>query len=413
MNYSRSETAIFKIFAKVRRLFKPICLVDQEVRSIVRIAINTRLLLPGKLEGIGWFTFETLKRITRDHPEHQFFYIFDRQWDESFITSPNITPIKAGPQARHPILYYLWFEWVLPRILRKLKADVFLSPDGFLANAPEIPSLIVIHDLNFEHYPEAVPRHDRFFYRFFFPRYAANASRIATVSEFSKEDIVLQYAQPGDKIDVVYNGVNEKFTSLTAAAIEETRKKLCGGRPYFMFIGAQHPRKNLARLFLAFDKIRKEGNDAALVITGNRKWWTADIERAFQSIEFGKDVIFTGRLESDDLHKTLASATALTYISYFEGFGIPILEAFQSGVPVITSNVTAMPEVAGDAAMLVDPFDVDSIAEAMQRVLQESDLRASLISKGLQRVKDFSWDQSAEKLWKSIKRTAEESNRIK
>jgi glycosyltransferase involved in cell wall biosynthesis len=371
----------------------------------VRIAVNTRLLLPGKLEGIGWFTFETFRRIARDHPEHEFLYIFDRPFSKEFITSPNIKGIAAGPQARHPLLYYLWFHKVIPRLLKKWKADLFVSPDGYLPLKSPIPTLGVYHDLNFEHYPEDLPWVERLYYRNFFPRYARAATRLATVSEFSRTDISQTYSIPRERIDVVYNGVNEGFQPLSPEQKDEIRSNLTRGRPYLMFIGAQHPRKNLVRLFAAFDALRSQGLDAVLVITGGRKWWTKPIDKAFRSMQHSADVFFTGRLESAELQRTLGAAAALTYVSYFEGFGIPILEAFRCEVPVITSNVTSMPEISGDAAILVDPFDTESITRAMKRVLTEPLEMQNLTQLGAKRARVFSWDRSARLLWDSIERT--------
>ncbi|MGK0286304.1 MAG: glycosyltransferase involved in cell wall biosynthesis, partial [Salibacteraceae bacterium] len=147
----------------------------------MKIAVNTRLLLPGKLEGIGWFTYETLKRITQAHPEHEFLFLFDRDHSEEFIFGDNVTPIKVPLQARHPILYYIWFEWLVPPILRRHKVDLFLSPDGYLSINSEKPQLAVIHDINFEYYPRHLPWFARKYYRFFFPKFAEKARRIATV----------------------------------------------------------------------------------------------------------------------------------------------------------------------------------------------------------------------------------------
>lgn len=153
----------------------------------MKIAVNTRLLVKNKLEGIGWFSYETLKRITTQHPEHEFYFIFDRKHSDDFIFSDNVTPIELFPQARHPFLYYLWFEFSMPRLLKKLKPDLFLSPDGYLSLKSKIKSLVVFHDLNFEHYPEDIPWLERKNYKYFFPRYAKKADRIATVSEYSKD----------------------------------------------------------------------------------------------------------------------------------------------------------------------------------------------------------------------------------
>ncbi|MCA1760933.1 MAG: glycosyltransferase, partial [Bacteroidales bacterium] len=159
----------------------------------MRIAVNTRLLLKGKLEGMGWFSYETLKRMTRNHPEHEFIFIFDRPYSEEFIFSENITPVVIGPPARHPVLFYFWFEFQIPRVLKKHKADVFLSPDGYLSLKTKVPQLAVIHDISFAHRPQDIPGMKRWYYNYFFPKFARKATRIATVSNYSKTDIAKTY----------------------------------------------------------------------------------------------------------------------------------------------------------------------------------------------------------------------------
>ena len=150
----------------------------------MKIAVNTRLLLKNKLEGIGWFTYESLKRIVLSHPEHDFYFIFDRKYDDEFVFAKNVTPIVVGPPARHPLLHFIWYEISIPRVLKRINPDVFISPDAFLSLSSKYPDLIVIHDLNFEHFPEYMPWLWRSYYRYFTPRYAKKAKRIATVSEF-------------------------------------------------------------------------------------------------------------------------------------------------------------------------------------------------------------------------------------
>lgn len=374
-------------------------------KKALRIAVNTRLLIKGKLEGIGWFTLENLKRITQQHPEHEFFFLFDRRYHNEFIFSQNVKPIVVHPQARHPVLYYLWFEHAIPRVLKKLNADLFFSPDGYLSLKTDVPSVNVFHDLNFEHYPDDLPMVERKFYRNFFPKYAHKATRIATVSSYSKNDIVKLYGIDAGKIDVVYNGANESFTPVDEATKQLTRKRYAKGLPYFLFVGSLHPRKNLARLFPAFDHFKQtDNNGVKLLIVGEKKWWTTAIENAYEGITHKDDVIFTGRLQVDQLHKTIASALALTYVSYFEGFGIPILEAFYCHTPVITSNVTSMPEVAGDAALMVDPMSVNSISAAMTKMANDAGLRKTLIEKGTERSAMFSWQKSSERLWDCIEK---------
>lgn len=371
----------------------------------MRIAVNTRLLLKNKLEGIGWFSYETLRRITTQHQEHQFYFIFDRQFDESFIFSGNITPVVIPPQARHPLLYYLWFEKSIPRALKKIQPDLFFSPDGYLSLSTPVKSMNVFHDLNFEHYPDDLPYPERTFYRHYFPLYAKKACRIATVSEFSKRDIINQYHVSPDKIDVVYNGANERYIPLSDSEKFLTRAKYSGGIPYFVFVGALHPRKNLANLFRAFDLFRQEtGINMKLLIIGHKKWWTKSIKDAFDKMKFNRDVDFCGRLDPVELNRVIAAAAALTYVSYFEGFGIPILEAFYCETPVITSNITSMPEVAGDAAILIDPFSVKSICEGMTKIATDPSLSESLNKKARERKQVFNWQRTAGLLWDSMEK---------
>ena len=368
----------------------------------MKIAVNTRLLLKGKLEGIGWVAYETLRRMVAAHPEVEFYFLFDRQPDPMFCFADNVKPVVLFPQARHPFLFIWFFELSVPRVLRKLKADLFYSPDGYLSLRSKVPQVVEFHDLNFEHFPGDMPKIHLWHYKKFFPKFAAKASRVVTVSEFSKQDIVDCYGVDPAKIDVAYNGVNEIFKPLSAEQRERIRAKYTGGHPYFMFVGSLHPRKNLARLFAAFDKFKaRHKNDMKLMIVGEKRWWTEPIQKAYDAMSCKDEVVFTGRLSAEELHQVTASALASVYVSYFEGFGIPILEAFKCDTPVITSNVTSMPEVAGDAALLVDPFNEASIADAMGKVLDE-DVRKELIAKGRGRACDFSWDQAAEKIWNCL-----------
>lgn len=372
------------------------------------IAVNTRLLINNKLEGIGWFTYETLSRITQKHPEHTFYFLFDRPYHSDFVFSSNVIPIVLHPQARHPILFVLWFEISVTRFLAKLKPDLFLSPDGYLSLSTKTPSLAVIHDLNFEHYPKDLPWIIEKYYRYFFPKFARKATRIATVSNFSKQDIAKTYQIDPSKIDVVYNGSNEGYHPLSEIENESTRAIYTNERPYFVYVGALLPRKNLANLFLAFEQYKqKSGANTVLMIVGEKKWWTPSIENAYSQISDKSGIIFTGRLEPNELNKVLSASIALTYVSYFEGFGIPILEAFRCGTAVISANVTSMPEVAGDAAIFVDPFSVCEIADALQKLSENKTFRNDLIQKGTFQLKKFSWDNSAELLWKCIEMTVD------
>lgn len=373
----------------------------------MKIAVSTRLLLPDRLDGWGRFTLEVLRPMVEQHPEHEFIFLFDRKFDPQFVLGPNVTPVVVHPQARHPWLWHIWFEWMLPKVLKRHGADVFLSPDGYLSLGTDVPSLSVIHDLNFLHNPgDLKSGHSRYF-NTNFPRFAQKAARIATVSEYSKQDIVANYGIDPAKVDVVYNGVSERFQPIAPFKRMAAMVKWSGGAPYFIFVGAMHPRKNIVRMLQAYDRFRAEcESPLKLVLVGNRQWWTAEMEAALAAMAHRKDVIFTGRVSEPDLQQLLGAAFASVYVSTFEGFGIPIIEAFQAGVPVITSNVTSMPEVAGDAALLVDPLRVDAISAAMHRIWNDAALREDLMAKGKVQASMFTWERTSDLLWQSLMRIA-------
>ncbi len=372
----------------------------------MNIGINTRLLLAGKMDGIGWFTAETAKRIVRSHPEHEFYFFFDRDFDQQFIYSNNVHPVRLSPPSRHPVLWYVFFEHSLRRALKKYNIDLFLSPDGYMSLGTRVPTLTVIHDINFEHSKDYLkPSHQRFMTHFS-PQYARYSTRIATVSEFSKSDIAETYHISPDKIDVVYDGAHEEYHPLCADEQQLVRVRHTNGRPFFIFISTILKRKNLATLLTAFDIFKQEdASETKLVVIGHRAWWKDELELAYNSMTHKDDVIFMGRANPEVLAQMLASAMALVYPSFFEGFGIPILEAFHSDTPVITSNCTSMPEVAGDAALLVEPSDATAMAEAMKKVASDQELRKGLIEKGQKRKEAFNWDKTASLLWDSMMTT--------
>ncbi len=369
----------------------------------MKIAVNTRFLLKDQLEGIGVFTHETMQRITRNFPDNEFIFIFDRPYDEAFIYNDNITPEVVYPPARHPILWYWWFEWSIPRILKKHQPDIFLSPDGYLSLRSNFKAVPVIHDLAFEHYPNDVPWTTRKYYHYFFPRYAKKATRIATVSSYSRQDLVDRYAINQDKIDVVYNGGNKYFKPLTAQKRNEVKQSLTGGHEFFAYVGSLHQRKNIDNLLKAFDLFKDQTeSDLKLVLIGRKAWSTEKLEHTYEQMKHRDEVIFTGSLTSSDLSTCLASAYALTYVSYFEGFGIPLIEAMNCNVPVITSDRSSLPEVAGDAGLIVDPFSPEAIADSMQKLWERPRLRADLIEKGKIQREVFSWDRTADLLWQTV-----------
>jgi glycosyltransferase involved in cell wall biosynthesis len=370
-----------------------------------KIAINTRFLLPDKLEGIGWFSYEVLKRWVEWHPEHEFIFIFDRTFDEQFIFGSNVKPLIASPQARHPVLFYLWFEWALPVLFKKHKVDAFMSPDGFMSLSTEVPTLLVIHDIAWKHFPTQVPWSHRKHYEYYMPRFAQKAKQLATVSEYSKNDLINQLQVAPEKIDVVYDGANASFVPLSLEERVKVEDKYSNGCPYFLYIGSIHPRKNVLRLLEAFDSFKsKTDTNMKLLLAGRIAWQSTDIAEVLNKMKFRNDVVFLGYTDAIELPKITASAFALTYVSLFEGFGIPILEAMYCDVPSISSNSSSMPEVVGDAGLLADPYSVDSIAEQMLKLWTEKGLREQLIEKGKTQRQKYSWDLTAEKMWVSMEK---------
>ncbi len=372
----------------------------------MKIAVNTRLLLKDKLEGIGWFSYETLKRITQNHPEHHFYFIFDRPFHEDFIFSSNITPIVAYPPARHPYLWYLFFEYGIPYQLNKIKPDLFLSTDGWIPLNLKCKSVDVIHDINFEHHPEFITPKPLWYYRKYFHQFAEKATRIATVSEYSKKDIQETYQIDPNKIDVVYNGCNTLYRPLEDSEKQEIRNQYTGGDPYFLFVGLVHKRKNIENLFRAFDIFKTtDQKNTKLVIVGSLKGFPGEIENTYLQMQNKDDVIFLGRKEIHELILITGAAEAMLYVSFFEGFGIPILEGFHAEIPVITSNTTSMPEIGQNAVSTVNPYSIDEISQSLIRLSMDIAYRNKLIQTGKERKMDFSWDITAEKLWKTLEKS--------
>ena len=370
----------------------------------MHIAVNTKLLIKDRLEGIGWFEYETLSRITRAHPEHKFYFIFDRKWDESFVFSDNVYPIRTFLPSRHPVLWYLRFHHILPRLVKKYNIDLYFSPDGYNLPLPA-RSVIALHDLNYVHFPGNMPPLVRWYYRKFFPAYARNAERVVTVSEYSKRDIVRSYGIDPERIDVVYNGASTVFRPLDDAEKKAVREQYASGKPYFIFVGALNPRKNLGRLLKAFESLcRDDETNMHLLIAGAPMFRNPFFRPDEAAPGLRERVSFLGRLSREELARVVGGARALVLPSTFEGFGIPVIEAMHAEVPVITSNVTSMPEVAGDAALLVDPYSVESIGQALMRMAREPELRRELIARGQTQRERFSWDKTADLLWKSLEK---------
>jgi len=369
----------------------------------VRVAVNTRLLIKNKLDGIGRFALETLKRITKNHPEVEFHFIFDRPFSEDFIFNDNIVPHVLTPPARHPILWYIWFQIQLPKLLTQINPDILFSPDGFIPINSKIRTITTIHDINFEHRPKDLPWAHSLFYRRFFKKYAQDSNQIITVSHFSKADIVKKYGVNAKKIHIVYNGVSSDFQKVSDKTKLEIQKKYSNGKDFFVFVGSLHKRKNIKNLLLSFNEYKKNNGSLKLIIVGEQKWMNREIKQIYQQMFYKEDVIFLGKISDSELVKILGSAHALCFISLFEGFGLPIIEAMKCSVPIITSNTSCMPEIVQNAGIIVDPYDQKDIAQAMTDMEKNENKRQKLIQNGNDLVKKFNWEKSANEIWKIMK----------
>lgn len=371
----------------------------------MRIAVNTRFLLNDYMEGYGYFIHETFRIITAAHPEHEFIFIFDRPYDQRFIFGPNVQGVVAGPPARHPLLWKLWYDIKIPALLRKYKADVFVSCDGFCSLGTKVPQCLVVHDLAFLHYPSFIPKSHLLYYKRYTPKMLAKAKAIATVSSFSKNDIIQQYGISADKIDIVYSAAKEIFSPLSDEEKLATKAKYTEGKEYFIYAGAIHPRKNLMNLLKAFSQFKKrQQSSMKLVLAGRLAWKYESFAQSLKTYKYRSDVILTGYVAEVELQKLMGAAYALVYPSLFEGFGVPVLEAIRCDVPVITSPFSSMQEIAKDAAIYAEPEDPADIADKMMLLYKDEKRRTALIQNGKTVCKEYTWNETAHRLWQCIEK---------
>ncbi len=350
----------------------------------MNIAINARFLIANQLEGIGNFTLQIIKDLVANHPHHHFYLIYDRK-TPPLVHHPNITNLYLLPSARHPILWYIWFEWRLPTLLKKYHIHKLISPDGFVSLRSNVPSLLVVHDLAYLAFPNHLPLLVRWYYRYFTPKYLSKAQTIVTVSHFVKKHIEGSFSIPASKIQVTNNLPKDIFQPLAQPQKSLVQNQYALGCPYFLYVGAIHPRKNILRLLRAFQKFKKNSHsNIKLIIVGRKAWKNNDLKTLLRDSFYTEEVIWTSKVSDSELVKVVGAAFALVYPSLFEGFGIPILEAQKAGVPVITSSTSSMPEVTGAGGLLVDPTQIDEIAQAMNQLYTNTTLRKELVEKGLE-----------------------------
>jgi glycosyltransferase involved in cell wall biosynthesis len=275
------------------------------------------------------------------------------------------------------------------------------APDVLFVPAHVVPlvhprrTVVTIHDLGYLHVPEAHPGRSRR-YLDWSTRWSARAARtVIAVSGATKDDLVRTLHVPAEKIAVVHHGVRADLHRPPETAIAATLARLTIPRPYILFLGTVQPRKNLQRLIRAFGRVVAAGLPHALAIAGRLGWLTEPIQAEVAGQGLTERVHFTGYVPDNDLPVLYAGADLFAFPSLYEGFGMPALEAMACGVPVVASNTTSLPEIVGDAGVLVDPLDEVAIADALIAVLRDDTLRARLIAAGTERAAQFSWERCA------------------
>ncbi len=308
---------------------------------------------------------------------------------------------------------YLWTQWGLAKQTFKDPLDVLFVPSHTLPliRKPGLKTVMTVHDLGAEYLPASHQLKQQLYLKFITRYQLQTASHLIAVSKSTKNDLLKKTGVKEANISVIYEGVNLSDDLPSEVVIHKTLRKFELSRhKYFLYVGTIQPRKNLIRLIEAFSLFLIENkageNDMKLVIAGKPGWDYQDIISLPKQLGIADKVVFTGRVDDSQLKSLYISALALTYPSLFEGFGLPILEAYFFGLPVITSNTSSMPEVAGKGAILVNPEEVNGIMRAMQELYLDSDKRHELVRHGKEQLKKFSWSEAARQTIKVLETTA-------
>jgi glycosyltransferase involved in cell wall biosynthesis len=281
------------------------------------------------------------------------------------------------------------FDRLLPEV------DLFHATEHLLLPLRAIPTVLTVHDLIFRHLPEHHKALNRWYLNWTMPLYCRRADHIIAISDCTRRDLITAYDVPADKITVVHEAAAPRFRRQSPETVEAVRERYGLPERYLLFVGTIEPRKNLTRLLMAFERAYAEGLSDALVIVGGQGWLCDDFFARWEQSPAYDAVLFPGYVPDADLPAIYAGAQALAFPSLYEGFGLPVLEAMACGTPVACSDVSSLPEVAGEAALYFDPYDAEAIFDSLRRLLSSDDLRHHLRHRGLERAAGFSWQQVA------------------
>jgi glycosyltransferase involved in cell wall biosynthesis len=274
--------------------------------------------------------------------------------------------------------------------------ELFHATEHLLLPLHGAPTVLTVHDLIFRRYPAHHKRLNRWYLNATMPLFCRRAGHIIAVSERSKRDVIEAYSISPEKITVIYEAADPRFCPQSVETVTAARAHYGLPDRYLLFVGTIEPRKNLGRVLTAFERLHAEGLTDALVIVGKRGWLYGDFFARLEQSSAKQAVIFPGFVPDADLPAVYAGAQALAFPSEFEGFGLPVLEAMACGTPVVCSNTSSLPEVAGDAAFLVDPLDVGALTDGLAHVLQDETLREQMRDRGIAQSAQFSWTRAAE-----------------
>jgi len=355
--------------------------------------------LDNQSAGIHVFTKALIDALHRVGSEHELIVIRTGKGGPELPISDLRIPAFGGRPGQ---IYRL--GWQVPQILRRLKVDVVIEPRhvGPFNLPRRTLRVTVVHDLGWLTVPQFHPTLPAFLQRLLVPMVLQRSDLIVTNSHWTAQDVREHFPFCADKTVAAPLGLTPGFSPRNDP---EVLKKYGIGEPYLLFVSTLEPRKNIEGLLEAYSQARDQlEQPISLVLAGKMGWKTDSIQSALQKHPYRNDIIRPGYVEAQDLPVLYTMAEALVYPSWYEGFGLPVLESFGCGTPVVTSNVTSLPEVAGDAALLVDPADPAAIAQSIVRVIQDHGLRQKLIERGRERASRYTWDQTARVILEGIQR---------
>ena len=361
----------------------------------MRIGIDARLLYYRRA-GIGQYTLRLTEALAAEAPGERFFLLHDWRQRGGLPQAPNLRHVRLYTPSHHR-----WEHLTLPLELLTLRLDLLHSPDFILPQRRPCAGVVTIHDLAFLRFPHLVtPEAARYYSRI---RQAAHsAERVIAVSECTRRDILELLEVPQERVRVIYEAAGAPFRPLKLHPDERRDlrgRHLAAGR-FALFVGTIEPRKNLPTLLRAFRRMMERYPDLdphpRLVIVGEQGWLSEEVFGLLQELRLAQEVAFIGPATSEELVWLYNAARFLAFPSLYEGFGLPPLEAMACGTPVVASTAGALPEVVGEAGLLLDPLDVEGWAEAMARLWSDESLRRTLREKGLERAALFSWKRAAQ-----------------